>query len=151
MACAKNKSGIAQYLLGIHGIDINKTTEVKVMKGGKETKEVYGALYYACINNMMDVVKTLLSFKTIDVNILYTVSLVFQSFDPFILFLRWIKNEYSALQYAILKDMLAFKANSKKSYVKIISMLMQHPKTIWKIADKSDQVEIIYLQVSSLP
>lgn len=76
MACAQKKSAIALYLLKIHGIDINKTTEVRVMRDNKkERKEVYGALYYACINNMKDVVETLLSFKTIDVNILYTVSL----------------------------------------------------------------------------
>lgn len=76
MACAKNKSRIAQYLLTIHGIDINKTTEVRVMRNGVEKTEVYGALYYACINNMDDVVEKMLSISSVDVNILYTVSLV---------------------------------------------------------------------------
>eukprot|EP01040_Poterioochromonas_malhamensis_P002795 gene2795-2977_t len=115
MACAKNKGRIAQYLLGIHGIDINKTTEVKVMKGGKETKDVYGALYYACVNNMKDIVEKMLSIPTIDVNTLYT-------------------NELTALRYALRKD-IASCPNSVESYADIISMLMSHPKTTWKIAD----------------
>ncbi len=76
MACAKNKSRIARYLLTIHGIDINKTTELKVIRNGEEKTEVYGALYYACINNMDDVVEKMLSISKIDVNTLYTVSLV---------------------------------------------------------------------------
>jgi len=125
MACAQNKSRIAQFLLTIHGIDINKTTEVKVMKGGKETKDVYGALYYACVNNMKDIVEKMLSIPTIDVNTLYT-------------------NELTALQYALRKDIA--NPNSVESYADIISMLMSHPKTTWKIADNE---AIIYDNPSS--
>lgn len=87
MACALNKSAVAMYLLrcqSIHIDTINKVTRTPVKKGGKMTEEVCGALYYACINGMEEVVEKLLSLPTTNVNILYTVSPVYLLFDmPF--------------------------------------------------------------------
>lgn len=74
MACARNKAAFARYLLQFRDIDINKTTTVQVMRDGKLGIEIYGALYYACINNMEEVVENLLLIPTSDLNILYTVS-----------------------------------------------------------------------------
>eukprot|EP01040_Poterioochromonas_malhamensis_P002799 gene2799-2981_t len=134
MACARNKSAVAMHLLTIltdagaesvnviHIDTINKVTRTPVWRKGKMTEEVCGALYYACINGMEEVVEKLLSL-TANVNILYT-------------------TEYTALQHAILKDIECSTSSesSKTSYTKIISMLMSHPKTIWKIADNDEEL-----------
>eukprot|EP01040_Poterioochromonas_malhamensis_P001778 gene1778-1897_t len=124
MACTHRKYAVARYLLQFPGININKTTTVEVMRDGRKTEEIYGALYYACINNMGNVVESMLSIPTTDVNILYT-------------------NRYTALQYTILKDIKCrsdpqSSPNSGRRYAKIISMLMSHGKTIWKIAENQD-------------
>jgi len=122
MACARNKAAFARYLLQFRDIDINKTTTVQVMRDGKLSLEIYGALYYACINNMEEVVHDLLLIPTVDLNILYT-------------------DEYTALQYALRKDIecqLAFASNpnSKRiSYAKVVSMLMSSRKATWKIGE----------------
>eukprot|EP01040_Poterioochromonas_malhamensis_P001785 gene1785-1906_t len=117
MACALNKGAFARYLLQFRNIDINKTIKVQVIRDGKLGLEVYGALYYACINNMEEVVQDLLLIPTADLNILYT-------------------DEYTALQYAFLKDIecqSASNPNSRRSYANIIAMLMSSRKVIWKI------------------
>ncbi len=107
------------------------------MRDGRKVKEIYGALYYACINNMGDIVESMLSVPTIDVNILYTVRI---TSSRYFMFSCWTKSQYTALQYTILKDIECHLAplsspNSRRRYTKIISMLMSHRKTIWRIAD----------------
>ncbi len=80
MACARNSSAVAMHLLQCEGIrsdTINKVTRTPVKRDGKMAEEVCGALYYACINGMEEVVEKLLSIPTVDVNILFSVSLLF--------------------------------------------------------------------------
>lgn len=110
------------------------------MRDGRKVKEIYGALYYACINNMGDIVESMLFIPTIDVNILYTVRITIITIFHVLMFSYWTKNQYTALQYTILKDIECHLAplsspNSRRRYPKIISMLMSHRKTIWRIAD----------------
>ncbi len=79
MACARNKSAVAMHLLQCKGIrtdTINKVTRMPVKRNGKMAEEVCGALYYACINGMEEVVEKLLSIPTADANILFSVSLI---------------------------------------------------------------------------
>eukprot|EP00599_Poterioochromonas_sp_BG-1_P011649 CAMPEP_0173155278 /NCGR_PEP_ID=MMETSP1105-20130129/14007_1 /TAXON_ID=2985 /ORGANISM="Ochromonas sp., Strain BG-1" /LENGTH=584 /DNA_ID=CAMNT_0014071667 /DNA_START=25 /DNA_END=1776 /DNA_ORIENTATION=- len=125
MACARNNSAVAMHLLQCEGIrsdTINKVTRTPVKRDGKMAEEVCGALYYACINGMEEVVEKLLSIPTADANILFS-------------------NEYTGLQYAILKDKecSTSNTNSKISYTKVISMLMSSRKTTWKIADDDEE------------